>query len=210
LDLLLNYIITDDSLNKPVSNIEEIDLDYSYELSNSHIEDGKLYVNNNDVIKVHINDDLTGKILFISVNGQFEQKKDISMSINGQENILTHKGWRYPNNNYDFNYCINGSNELEIKVSPGIYNISDIHTYVLDNKYLSSNDFDKFKIESMDNNGVSGNISVTQGGYFILKVPYDKGFKVLKFSFSIICFKVSKTFFSLFLYSFDKKAKKFA
>ena len=178
LDLLLNYIVTDDSINRPVSNIEEVDLDYSYDLSKSYIENGKLHVLSNDIINVHINNDLSGKILFISINGQIEQASDISMSINGQENILTHKGWRYPNNNLDFNYCISGSNELEVKVSPGIYNISDIHTYVLDNKVISSNDIDEFNISSMDSNGISGSVNVTKDGYFVLKVPYDKGFKI--------------------------------
>lgn len=178
LDLLLNYIVTDDSLNKPVSNIKEVKLDYSYDLSNSYIEGGKLYVLNDDIISVHINDDLSNKLLFISINGQEEQESDISFSINGQDNILTHKGWRYPNNNFDFNYCIGGTNDLEIKLSPGVYNISDIHTYILDNSFISSNDFDEFKISSMDSNGIIGNIDVTQDGYFILKVPYDKGFKI--------------------------------
>ncbi len=178
LDLFLNYIVTDESSNMPSSNIEEVNLDYSYDLSNSYIFDGKLYVDSDDIIRVHINDDLSNKILFISINGQEEQESDISISINGQDNILTHKGWRYPNNNFDFNYCIGGIDDLEIEVSPGVYNISDIHTYVLDNKYIDLNDFDEFKISSMDSNGISGNIDVTQDGYFILKVPYDKGFKV--------------------------------
>lgn len=178
LDLLLNYIVTDDSSNRPISSIEEVDLDYSYDLSKSYIENGKLHVLRDDIIKVHINDNLSGKILFISINGQVEQESDISMSINGQENILTHKGWRYPNNNFDFNYCISGSNELEIKVTYGIYNISDIHTYVLDNEVISSNDFDEFNISSMDSNGIGGSVNVTKDGYFVLKVPYDKGFKI--------------------------------
>ena len=116
--------------------------------------------------------------MFVSINGQEEQESNISFSINGQDNILTHKGWRYPNNNFDFNYCIGGTNDLEIKVSPGVYNVSDIHTYILDNSFISSNDFDEFEISSMDSNGISGSIDVTQDGYFILKVPYDKGFKI--------------------------------
>jgi hypothetical protein len=179
LDLLLNYVVTDDSSYKPISNIKEVDLDYSYDLSNSYIDNGKLYVNSDDIISIHINNDMSDKILFISLNNQEEQSSDISMIINGQENILTHKGWRYPNNNFDFNYCIGGSNDLEIKVSPGVYNVSDIHTYVLDNSLISSNDFDLFNIDIMNSDEISGSIDVTHSGYFILKVPYDKGFKVI-------------------------------
>ena len=30
----------------------------------------------------------------------------------------------------------------------------------------------------MDSNGISGSVNVTKDGYFVLKVPYDKGFKI--------------------------------
>ena len=175
LDILMNYIPGDCS-NEPVSNIHEVDLDYEYKLgSNSFIEDGKLYVNSDDVISVHINDDLSGKLLFISILNQFEQDNDIFMSINNQSNLLTHKGWLYPNNNNDFNFVVSG-NELEIKVSKGIYNISDIKTYVMD--YSFDNNYDLFNISSIDTEGISGNISVNDSGYFILSIPYDKGFNI--------------------------------
>lgn len=179
LDLLLNYIVDEDSSNKPISNIKEVKLDYSYVLGpNSYIDDDKLVVSDYDSISVHINDDLSDKILFISINDQEEQKKDISLSINEQENILTHKGWEYPNNNFDFNYCFGGVNDLDIKVTPGIYNIGSVHTYVLDNSFISSNEFDLFNISSMDSDSIIGNIDVLKGGYFILKIPFDKGFKI--------------------------------
>lgn len=175
LDIISNYVPGDCS-NKPVSSINEIDLDYSYELgNNSYIEDGKLYVNSDDIIKVHINDDMSGKLLFISVLDQFEQEIDINMSINGQSNLLTHRGWLYPNNNNDFNYVLSG-NELEIKVSKGIYNISNIKTYIMDYKFID--DYDLFNMDVINSEKISGNISVRNSGYFILSIPYDKGFDI--------------------------------
>jgi len=175
LDILMNYVPGDCS-DIVVSNIHEIDLDYEFKLgNNSYIEYGRLYVNNDDVISVHINDDMSGKILFISVLNQFEQDNDIVMSINNQSNLLTHKGWLYPNNNYDFNYVVSG-NELEIKVSKGIYNVSDIKTYVMD--YNFNNDYDLFNIDIINSEGISGNVSVSAGGYFILSIPYDDGFNI--------------------------------
>ena len=177
LDILMNYSVLSDCTNKPISGINEINLDYSYELGdNSYISDGKLYVSSDDVIGVHVNDDLSGKLLFISVLNQFEQDNDISMSINNQKNILTHKGWLYPNHNDDFNYLIGGSDYLEIYVSPGIYNISDIKTYVMD--YSFSDDYDLFDIDVIDSEGISGSIDVSRDGYFILSIPYDKGFSI--------------------------------
>jgi len=174
-DILMNYVPGDCS-DKPVSSISEVSLNYSYELgNNSYIEDGKLYVNSDDIISVHINDDMSGKLLFISVLDQFEQEIDINMSINGQSNLLTHRGWLYPNNNNDFNYVLSG-NELEIKVSKGIYNISNIKTYIMDYKFID--DYDLFNIDIINSEKISGNISVRNSGYFILSIPYDKGFDI--------------------------------
>ena len=171
-DILMNYVPGECS-DKPVS---EVSLNYSYELgNNSYIEDGKLYVNSDDIISVHINDDMSGKVLFISVLDQFEQEIDINMSINGQSNLLTHRGWLYPNNNNDFNYVLSG-NELEIKVSKGIYNISNIKTYIMDYKFID--DYDLFNIDVINSEKISGNISVRNSGYFILSIPYDKGFDI--------------------------------
>ena len=174
-DILMNYVPGECS-DKPVSSISEVSLNYSYELgNNSYIEDGKLYVNSDDIISVHINDDMSGKVLFISVLDQFEQEIDINMSINGQSNLLTHRGWLYPNNNNDFNYVLSG-NELEIKVSKGIYNISNIKTYIMDYKFID--DYDLFNIDVINSEKISGNISVRNSGYFILSIPYDKGFDI--------------------------------
>ena len=175
LDIISDYVPGDCS-NRPSSNIHEVQLDYNYELgNNSYIEDGKLYVNSDDIISVHINDDMSGKILFISVLNQLEQHNDIVMSINNQTNLLTHKEWLYPNNNYNFNYVLSG-NELEIKVSKGIYGISNIKTYVMDYSFID--DYDSFNIDVINSEKISGNINVRNSGYFILSIPYDKGFDI--------------------------------
>lgn len=175
LDVISNYVVSSNCSNRPSSSISEVNLDYSYELgNNSYIENGKLYVLSDDIIKVNINDDLSNKLLFVSLNGQVEQDNDISMSINGEENILTHKGWLYHNDNFDFHYVLSG-NSFEVKVTPGVYNLSDIRTYVMD---YSFNRYDIFNISSMDSENILGSISVSRGGYFVLKVPYDSGFTV--------------------------------
>ena len=180
LDILLNYIVSDDSDNYPVSEIKEVNLDFDYTLgSNMYIEGNMLYVLSDGDIGVNISDDLSGKILFISVLDQFEQDDDIVMSINGQANLLTKSSWLYPNHNNDFNYCISGSNKLDIHVTKGVYNISNIRTYVLDNSSISYISVDEFNISVMNSEVIKGDINVTQDGYFILKIPYDRGFKIM-------------------------------
>lgn len=177
LDILSNYVVLDECSNKPVSKISQVELDYDYVLgSNSHISNGKLYVDSNDVIKVNISDDLNGKLLFIDILGQEEQNDNISMTINGMTNLLTKRGWLYPNNNNDFNFIVSG-NELEVKVSKGIYNVSDIKTYVMDYKF--DMDYDSFNISIIDSEKISGDIEVNKGGYFILSIPYDNGFNIM-------------------------------
>lgn len=177
LDILSNYVVLDDCSNKPVSKISLVELDYDYVLgSNSHISDGKLYVDSDDVIRVSINDDLKGKLLFIDILDQEEQSENIVMSINGMANLLTKRGWLYPNNNNDFNFIVSG-NELEVKVSKGVYNISNIKTYVMDYKF--DIDYDLFNISVIDSEKISGDISVSDSGYFILSIPYDNGFNIM-------------------------------
>jgi len=176
LDVISNYVVSSNCSNRPISSISEVNLDYSYDLgNNSYIENGMLYVLSDDVIKVNINDDLSNKLLFVSLYNQFEQDNDISMSINGEENILTHKGWLYHNDNFDFHYVLSG-NSFEVKVTPGVYNLSDIRTYVMD---YSFNRYDIFNISSMDSDGIRGSIDVKSDGWFVLTVPYDRGFSVL-------------------------------
>lgn len=176
LDILSNYVVLDECSNKPVSKISQVELDYDYVLgSNSHISNGKLYVDSDDVIKVNISDDLNGKLLFIDILGQEEQNDNISMTINGMTNLLTKRGWLYPNNNNDFNFIVSG-NELEVKVSKGIYNVSDIKTYVMDYKFDMN--YDSFNISVIDSENISGDI-ISNGGYFILSIPYDDGFNIV-------------------------------
>jgi hypothetical protein len=179
LDILLNYVPLSSCDFKPISSIREINLSYSYSLGNySSINDGLLYVSHDDVINVHVNDDLTGKLLFIDILGQSEQDNDISLSINGQDNLLTHKGWLYPNNNNDFHYLIGGESDFVINVSKGIYNISDIRFYILDYGLISDLS-DSFNIDVMNSEIISGSIDVSNDGYFMLSIPYDQGFNIL-------------------------------
>lgn len=181
LDILLNYIIDSDSNNYPVSKVEEVNLNYTYELgSNVSIVDDKLYVYEDSRVSVNITDDLSDKILFISLYDQVEQEQNISMSINGQINLLTKTSWIYPNHNNTFNFCISGSDKLDVHFSKGVYNVGNIRMYVLDNRYIENinSHIDEFNIEVMNTELIKGNINVTNSGYFILKIPYDNGFKI--------------------------------
>ncbi|MBP3921007.1 MAG: YfhO family protein [Bacilli bacterium] len=177
LDLLLNYII-DENNNKPTSNIKKKELDYDYELGkNIKIEGKKIIVSSEDNITIKLKENLKNKILFIDIYGLIENEKDIKMTINGQSNLLTKKNWIYPNHNNIFHYCLNNvSDKLDITLTPGIYNIDSINTFILDDINLL--EIDPLNINEMNTEKIKGNIKVTKDGIFVLKIPYDKGFNI--------------------------------
>lgn len=184
LDILLNNIIDDKSNNKPTSNVKKINLEYTCEIGkNINIKkennNYKIEVLEDDIIKINLKENLKNKILFINIYGLKENKKDIKITINNQTNLLTKQNWIYPNNNNTFNYSLNNvEDKLEIKLTKGIYDIENIETYILDKNDITLNKVDELKINKINTETIKGNINVTEDGYFIIKIPYDEGFKI--------------------------------
>ena len=102
------------------------------------------------------------------------------MTINNQTNKLTKKDWLYPTKNNTFHFCIEGTNEITIKLTKGIYNIENIEMYTLDNEYIKNinKEIEKFDIIEMNSEKITGTIKSKEDGYLILSIPYDKGFKI--------------------------------
>lgn len=185
LEILTNYIIDEKSNNKPNSNVKEINLNYTSEIGkNIKIEktNNKIIINvkEDDEIILNLKNNLQDKILFINIYGLEENEKDIKMTINNQTNLLTNKDWIYPNHNNDFYFTLNNvKDKLEIKLSKGIYTIESIKTYVLEKEKINDlKEVDKLNIEKINPEIIKGKINVTNDGYFILKMPYDKGFNI--------------------------------
>lgn len=185
LEILTNYIIDEKSNNKPNSNVKEINLNYTSEIGkNIKIEktNNKIIINvkEDDEIILNLKNNLQDKILFINIYGLEENEKDIKMTINNQTNLLTNKNWIYPNHNNDFYFTLNNvKDKLEIKLSKGIYTIESIKTYVLEKEKINDlKEIDKLNIEKINPEIIKGKINVTNDGYFILKMPYDKGFNI--------------------------------
>ncbi len=193
IEALLNNIIVDEDLETNYeSNIEEYDiseLKQAFEQTNFKIEDDMYHftLQNNKKLSVPLKNKINNKILIISFDMKLSQscsKGDTYIIINGIKNKLTCKSWKYHNNNYDFNYVLSTPNieELNIEFSKGEFLIDNIRAYTLDYdkiKTLNQN-IDTFNIDydKTKENKIVGNINVTNDGYFILKVPYDKGFEI--------------------------------
>ena len=101
--------------------------------------------------------------------------------INGITNLLTCETWEYPNENELFHYVISGESldTLNIEISKGTYEITDIEVYMLDYDLINDiNDITPFNIKNISDKGLKGDIKVSSDGYFITTIPYDEGFTI--------------------------------
>lgn len=191
LEILLQNVITKKTSNTSTKyNIEEVSLNYEL-ISNEGVTITKdesgltLKVDNEGILKIKLLEPIKNKLLFIDLYGLKENScsiDNIEMTINNVSNVLTCKTWIYSNKNNTFHYLINDKiiDTLDIKLKKGTYNISDIKTYLLD--YNSLLDIKEEKIEmnigSIDNDTITGNITMKDDGYLVTTIPYDKGFKI--------------------------------
>lgn len=195
LEALLKYIIVSDDVESDYkSNVKKIELDYkNIDINGLKIVDHKngvygIKAKKKTSIKIPINEDMSNRVLLIKFNMNYEQScsnGDTSITINGIKNVLTCRSWRYKNNNNVFHYVVSSNEQLsylDVQISKGNYNISDIETYVMnyDEIALSANMIDVFMFDKNKTKGdvIEGHINVLNDGYFTLSVPYDTGFKV--------------------------------
>ncbi|MCM1371057.1 MAG: YfhO family protein [Clostridium sp.] len=184
--ILNNVIVNKDISIINTTNIEKTKLKYKAIYDNinvSKLESGyNIITTSNKKIKLELDTPLNNKILFIDFTGLKPNScdiDDISITINGIKNILTCDTWTYPNNNTTFYYVINEEylDTLDIEFSEGNFNIENINIYTLDYDNLIKN-YDWFKVSSIKDNKIEGNIDVKNKGYFVLTIPYDKGFEI--------------------------------
>lgn len=190
LDVLLNYIVTDDSLNKlAVSDFTSKVVNYNLEIgSNISTSSDVVTVNTDDQIIVNFDQSFTNKVLVVSfdlleVPSCF--KGDLVIEINGIKNTLTCNSWFYSNNNKTFNYVISSNdaiNRLVMSFKNGKYVFGDAHLYVLDYDKVvaATKSIDKVNID-MDNtygDQIVGHIDVTKDGYLATTLPYDTGYTI--------------------------------
>lgn len=187
IDALLNYIIVD----KDIDNVYDSNIyEYNGEINltnysnltinnenNMYIIDSK----NNGSMNIKLDDSIKNKVIFVTFDMNYNDKNDTTITINNVINTLSYKGWKYHNNNYTFHYVIDNNN-LDITFSKGHYEINNIKIYTMDyDKVKSINDTHSNFIIDKDNtygDYINGNINVEEDGYFILSIPYEKGFKI--------------------------------
>ncbi len=131
----------------------------------------------NDLIflKMHVNNHL----------GNGSTTGDVTITVNGVRNKLTDPAWKYQNNNFDFQYTLSSDapvQSLKFEFSAGDYVVSDAAMYrmpyaVLEEAADAADPWEVLHEEAGDDT-LQGSITVRENGWFVLSMPYDKGFHI--------------------------------
>lgn len=185
---LITNIVINNKEKKNISTLNTQKINYTIlEKKNLNITEEKqrikINAKNNAHLKIKLNTDMNNKLLFISFHHQKPSNTDLSITINGIQNKLTSKKWKYFNNNTTFHYTIENTNILDIKLTKGTYFLDKFNTYILDYDTIknANNNINAFKISKNPTKGdnIEGKINVTKNNsYFTLSIPYDKGFQI--------------------------------
>ncbi len=190
-EALLNVIVADtETKNDFLPSTTKIILNYSEILNDESVtleDDNSLTIDatNNTKISYELPKEYKNKILFIrfKMNNSY-RSRDLSISINGVKNKLTATSWKYYNGNEVFDYVLASEEQdkLVFTFEEGKYNISDFETYILDYAAIenASKKVDKLIVDKEQTKGdkIIGKVNVINDGYFMLTIPYDKGFKI--------------------------------
>lgn len=205
LEANINNIITKESKNSNLSfTYEKLNVglekygNLKYKFLNNHY-----YIESKDkgYMKFNILNSTDATIIIrFKMNKENSCKNgDTAIEINGVMNKLTCKSWKYKNNNKIFNYVISSNDiikTLNINFKKGIYDISNIEIYKVDNSFFDKKDVDELIISNKKNitDSINGKINVKNDGYFIFTIPYDKGFNIYVDSKKISYEKVNNSF----------------
>ena len=207
-EALLNYaIINNNAENNFSTNIENYYVDknaieYKNLVYSEKDGDFCIKANENATMTINLKELIKNKILFITFNmNQRSIKNDTAISINGETNKLTAMNWKYKNDNYVFNYVISSNDpisKLDIEFLKGNYQIDGIKIHVLDYDKIKniSKNIDPFLVDMKNTKGdvISGEINATKDGYFVLNIPYDKGFNIKVDNKKVKYERVNKSF----------------
>ena len=133
---------------------------------------------------VPIGGEYVGKILFISFRVLKEPEDgNIGITLNGVQNVLSNKKWKYFNSNYVFEYQIGiDSTELNVEILKGKYEITEFSMHTLDYSEIvnARNNKDEFLFDTDKTKGdvIEGSINVSSDGWFTASIPYDEGWRI--------------------------------
>lgn len=180
-EALMNYIIVD----------KEVETNYNTNIKEIEIEKDNytLDLDKETAYNIKTKQSYKNKILIIRFDMNYTEScsvGDTYITINDISNKLTCRGWKYHNKNYTFEYVLSSNDEinnLQITLSKGKHDISNIKVYELDYNYVKNinESHSDFIIDKEETKGdiIKGSINAKEDGYFSLSIPYDEGFTIL-------------------------------
>ena len=174
LDTLYHQAIVKDGNNDYQSQFikEDMGLKKEYQIKNNK--------------KTHINYQLNRKTNneIIVIEGDVINHlplQSVSITINGIKNKLSKSTSPYYNQNTHFTYLLSGENikTLSISLSKGHYDLKNIKTYSLNKEVIENRnkEVDSLNIQK-GKDVLKGSINVKNNGYFITRIPYDRGYTI--------------------------------
>lgn len=113
----------------------------------------------------------------IANEGEYLNKKDISIAINGIKNKLTAHDALYHNGNTKFDYVIpmEDITELEIEITKGKYDIQNLKMYTSEMIYAEYEEAEGLMVDEYSGT-ITCELEAKDGEYLVTSIPYDKGF----------------------------------
>ncbi len=190
---LLQYTITEDSKETPV--VDEVEALEQLDVTNlenvtlkQEKEETIVTAQDNASFRIALPEDMDDDLIVFEMDITEQascENGDLSMTIEGVENKLTCEEWQYQNHNNTFHYVISHrehKNYLEVTLKKGTYHFKNIHAYRIPSTILQdvTSDITSFHLNKEKTKGdhLEGNITMTEDGYFVTSIPYDKGFTV--------------------------------
>ncbi|WP_461815829.1 YfhO family protein [Faecalimonas sp.] len=139
-------------------------------------------IKNNKNQTVSLPKEYKNQVLLLSFDIDRKDSKEVIIDINGIRNKLSGKDANYPNNNTTFTYVLSSNNpikELHINASRGDYQIKHVQLYSLPYTYIQRRNktVDTVKLtKNIKKEVLKGNVKVSNNGYLITSIPYEKGF----------------------------------
>ena len=170
--LLSNTVVQNTDSKAVVPEISEIKVNTSYKFEN---EETVTYAHK-------LSDEYLGKIMYISFDihneGEYLNDENISISLDGCENLLSKHNWIYYNGNTTFQYVIPMENDtiIDVEISPGKFDIRNVRVYTSEIMYETYDEADNLVIDQK-NSRINCSVEASKGEYLVTSIPFDKGFK---------------------------------
>ena len=192
MDAIYHQVVVNEDVNNTyTSHLTHLNLSYDIlskeDVSIQKVENGyRVKAGKKGKVKVKLTQPLKNELLIIHMGIQDvknEKNNVVKIAINGNVQSRANTGHLYANHKNEFDYVLSSNQDLEtidVTFSKGEYTITNINTYVMNNQQLDKvlDQIDEVDFIHDDDAVLSGKINVSNDGYLVTSLPYQKGFQV--------------------------------